>query len=345
MPFILKFLRDGVIVLAIAVVFVAILEFAARLYLQRDQIHLQKISKSFYHEDHLQPTDRYFYQLNRKLFWTYKPNLAIPFSESHTHRKWTFRTNAAGFRVENLDTPSNTDEEFSILSFGDSCTAGLEAAANYTNVLGQLIQESDPNKKVVIRNFAVGGYTSHQGLHSVSSEVSGTDKVSLALIHFGHNDTTAGFLGIPDKELSLVTMYRLRIRKFLQRAHLALFAHSLVLESSFASEFIPRVGPDDFKTNIRSMINELQARGARVVLINSIHAKVFREHPDSDALALGEIANDTNSLFINVADVAMKFEGHQFFNAPERGDDIHPSPLGHRRLGEYIYARITRVSN
>lgn len=99
--------------------------------------------------------------LNRSdpdLFWSMKPNVSIEYGWA------TVTTNSLGLRAPEIG--AKAENEYRILSMGESTTFGMEAANHqtYTDRLGALLQEKLPDKKVVAINAGVSAYSSFQSL-------------------------------------------------------------------------------------------------------------------------------------------------------------------------------------
>lgn len=324
----------------------------------RNPSEFEPLKERLYYSWHMQPVEPRLFDLDSTLLWKYHPGFALTFLEPRTGRTFPFRVDENGFRDESgagVKNAAGGGKGFVLLSLGDSCTAGLEVEENYTKILARKLSET--GLPVAVMNAGTSGYSTLQGVRVLDEVLKKGVKPTLAIVHFGHNDSTAGLRGIPDKDLTVWTLYQLRLRKWLTHSYLAvsLFAW---LQGEATDERTPgliagRVNVDDFRQNLIEIVRKLKAAGARVVLVNSVRTLPLEGVPDLEKLRKDiaylerynatafAVAYEEGAAFYDAYEALRPLGNEAFFNAFPT-DPTHPGPEGHRRIAEGLFKQLVR---
>ncbi|MBW2542063.1 MAG: hypothetical protein JRF15_08230 [Deltaproteobacteria bacterium] len=222
-----------------------------------------------------------------------------------------------------------------LIVLGDSCSRLVSSGLPYS-AYAQVELGSDDWE---VLNASVPGYSSHQGLRWLQSQLLAADPDVVA-IYFGWNDhwrTT----GRTDREYErLIRPGRLRLLNLLSRR-------------SDPPPF--RVPPDEYRENLQSMIDEVIEAGGRVVLIAAPHrfAEKNQRHYVADAQLLPE--DDAPAIHRSYLDIVREFGGREgvavlgadviFDTLGEtpplfRNDGVHLTEAGQRAMGALIAEQI-----
>ncbi len=177
--------------------------------------------------------------------------------------------NAQGFRGPELPT-SKSASSYRVFAVGDSNTLGWagEDGPNWPEYLGELLQaRAGESREVSVINAGVWGYSSYQGVLRFRETL--PYEPDVALISFGSND--AHPVGEPDRDYSLTSavgsvffdraLSRLRVGRLL----FGLFSGFGRTGSS--AEMTRRVPLEDYRDNLRTIVQEARSAGIEVVLL------------------------------------------------------------------------------
>lgn len=282
-----------------------------------------------------------FYQPDRELGWTLRPNL------HWTERDMVepFHTNASGHRTTSVgeDTPA-------VDCIGDSSTFGYGSkdGATYPAVLARLLQEP-------VRNLGVPGYTS-QSARLVARERD--DPAPVTVIMVGFNDHFPAYR-TAESEL------------WIRRAAHACFASRVcALMFDYLArpradtrpplvEFTPSVPPDAFRRNLTEAVRTLRDKGSEPILLvyppilsdEDTRAGVasFWKHPrplvDANIDSHPEYQRLTREVGeaegVLVVDLEPVFEAAG--NETLHIDWVHPNDRGYRKIAEAIVEPVRRL--
>ncbi|HMN69862.1 MAG TPA: SGNH/GDSL hydrolase family protein [Bdellovibrionales bacterium] len=345
--------RDGAIVLFITVCLLAAGEWIARLTIFRDPEHFASVTARYYSVVHRQPIMPATFDLDSELLWRMKPHQDAVRFERETGTTWLFQTDLKGRRIEAATTAGVGSELFEIATLGDSCTLALESSISYSGALARILQNRHPERKVTLTNLGVSGYSILQGHRAFKKYLEDGGRPQLVLIHGGHNDSNGPFLGKLDRELTILTMYRLRLRDMLKSSRLAVaLFHALAPGSGHGTENGARVPADEFEAHLREIIAAVRERGGKVVLIPPTMAKSapgwIPEYDRGESLighneytrVMYKLAAETGSIYVDTTSVARGLGDRRFFHDIDGGDNIHPGLSGHAALGAAIAAKL-----
>ena len=266
--------------------------------------------------------ERGYFDPDQTLFWKPRPN-----------RNPSLQRAANLVHPDFPIAPRGTRKRVIVL--GDSCSrlvlSGLPYSASVQAELGEDGWE--------VLNASVPGYSSHQGLRWLRSQLLAADP-DIVAIYFGWNDhwrTT----GRTDRQYEQSS----------RPSHLRLF--DLLRGRPDPPPF--RVSRHEYRENLRSMVDEVVRAGGRVVLIAAPYRFVEKNQqryvadayllPDDDALALHRSYLDVVREFVGMEAVAVLGVDVVFDSLGEtppllRDDGIHFTNEGHRVMGALLAEQI-----
>jgi lysophospholipase L1-like esterase len=224
---------------------------------------------------------------NPILIWRGRPSYSGTTAYQRGGVENAFSHNRLGFR----DDEPKADAALQVLNIGDSATWGLNLARQnqtYSAQLEQLLQDQG-TRAVEVFNAGTIGYSSLQGVRFLQyhAESLGADVVT---VYLGNNDPAAGGMKDADRSPELLAGLRAALSRnvfylLLQKACLSLRAQEATQRSQdleqqmsegmgtiFQSrevfyDKLARVTPDQYETNLRTMVELVRDRGQRVVLL------------------------------------------------------------------------------
>jgi lysophospholipase L1-like esterase len=286
-------------------------------------------------------------QYDPLLFWRLRPN-------RHSERLGQV-TNSLGLRGP--EVPAKTDDEFRILSLGESTTYGWKVA--YEDCYSALLEthlDSVEGKQVRVVNAGVPGYTVVQGY--VYLKFHGVDlEPDAVLLYFGYNDfldvafrekrVAAGkraASGVTDLELfNLRRRFTSRLRDWTyQHSNLARLVGSLMHgakepapggpgEPAAAGEHgvrvqynMARVPEDDRRTALEGILDLCETRGIDLVVIVPWYLG-FDEHVP----LLRRFASEHGVTIVDLPSILTTVPGpkQRYFR-----DSSHPNEEGHKQI-------------
>jgi lysophospholipase L1-like esterase len=324
-----------------------------------------------------------FLRYDAALGWTGRPGAKIMHLEE--------RLNARGLRG-----PDFSDEKppgvVRIVAMGDSCTFNVQFADVNRKVplialndpvpalLSRLLATQDtPGRRFEIINAGVLGYSTLQGVRYLRRDVRRWHP-DVILIRYGWNDHWAREPGLGIRPEPRNGALR-RIYWQLLQSRLYAFMKRLIATALGPTNFahpaekpVPmggapptsamRVPPDEFVFNLRLMIREARAEGARVILMNApmgtavesfLRSKslrpflrslgygsledIFRVHRRYNALS-AKVAREEDVPFIDL-DAAFAARGRAALFGPT--EVIHSNGEGNRLIAEMIFEELRRL--
>jgi lysophospholipase L1-like esterase len=207
------------------------------------------------------------YERDPTLFWRMVKNGRVS-----GYVRGGVRTNALGLRGADPPIPKPADT-YRIVGLGDSCVFGLgiaEDAAVYGAVFAQELAPSLAPRRVEWVNAGVSGYSSLQGLRLLE-RLGPTLQPDLVLACFGLNDYLYA-AAAADAELRIAPAWLLAVQNALQHSALfrwiaGRFSGDPPRSSHVASVPPRRVGPDEFRDNLRAIVRTARGLGAEVMLL------------------------------------------------------------------------------
>jgi lysophospholipase L1-like esterase len=269
-----------------------------------------------------QALERGYLEPDPTLFW--KPRL---------NRNPRFRRAANLVHPDSPIAPRGTRQRLIVL--GDSCSrlvlSGLPYSASVQAELG------DDDWEVL--NASVPGYSSHQGLLWLRSQLLAADP-DVVVVYFGWNDHWRTS-GRTDKQYEqTIRPSRLRLLNLLSRR-------------PDPPPF--RVTPDEYRENLGSIIDEVVRAGGRVVLVAAPYRFVEKNQQRYVANAYLLPEDDAVAIHRSYLDIVREFRGREgvailgadvlldtLGESPQllRDDGIHFTNIGNRVMGALIAEQV-----
>jgi lysophospholipase L1-like esterase len=275
---------------------------------------------------------------------------------------------------------------YRILSLGDSCTFGIVTTTVFEYIpepyparLERMVAERAGAGKVEVLNAGVAGYTSFQGVMLLRTKLRGLHP-GLITVRYGWNDHFMGAMGPGHSFREPEGAFALAAQDLLLRTKLYPFVKRLDLEiqalhpppkpsiESIPKEWKPTVPLEQYKHNLRRMVELGRSQGAAVWLLTSPHAFLI----DSNRGHYDQFRKTFNGQSILVWNAIPTFERlieiHESYNAATREvgaelgvpvvdmdaiyrqhaseplftayDIPHPTQEGHNLEAEALYERL-----
>jgi lysophospholipase L1-like esterase len=262
--------------------------------------------------------------------------------------------NGQGFRGPDFraEKPAGT---LRIACLGDSVTFG-RPDANFPEALQKTLTEQ-LGRPVEALNFGVPGYSSYQGL-KLLPHVLADYHPDVVIILFGWNDHWLA-KGFPDKDqvVSAVKvppranpLRRLRLYQFILRAV------SIARTGLSAPAPVPRVSPDDYRANLKAMVELCHQSGAQPILATAPSAIASGQVPEfllslhfiNSASDLGRLHDQYNVIvrnagldapLIDLDQAFQKADLKTLFNDPAK-DVVHPNAAGYQLITNELARRL-----
>jgi len=243
--------------------------------------------------------------------------------------------NRAGFRSREF-TPKPPGV-FRILALGDSCTFGITALDQgfylkepYPQRLERLANEHREPGKLEVMNAGVPGYTSFHGVMLLRTRLR-TLAPDLVTVRFGWNDHLTPQAAMANAFREPQTAFARRLEDVALRTELYPFSKRLGMElrewldgphasapPKLPTQWTPTVPLDEYKHNLRRIVEIAHGRGANVWLLTSPDA-LLTPADLARYEALPADANARTMLNLNaIPSFARLSEVHQTYNAATR---------------------------
>jgi lysophospholipase L1-like esterase len=288
------------------------------------------------------------------LLWRLRPNL--------NHAVWDFTvlsTNAQHYRSD-YPIGSKAKGTTRIVCVGDSVTFGYRVPVVWPDrpddydrawlpfpmLLEKELRAANPGRSIEVIAMAAPGYTSHQGLTWLRSDID-TLEPNLLVVSFGWND--ASFSDVADREAIRTNWYAVAVRWLID--HSQAFAHATRWlrsgqqpASAPARRPVPRVSDQEYVNNIREIVGLGRSRQIGVVVLaapyrdsvtNPAEAKVMIHYREQLRAAM---VNDQIP-FLELPELTEK--GYPA-NEGLFGELIHPNHMGHRLIASELLKLFTR---
>jgi len=157
-----------------------------------------------------------------------------------------------------------------LVFMGDSCTQ----FGHYDQALAWLLKKRH-GTNLRYANLAVAGWSTYQGRVQLERDVLGATP-RVVTIYYGWNDHWIGF-GIEDKTVRRIK--KIFSSRFSSLRLVQLFTKGLVALGTRQTAFPNRVSLEDFKENLRVMVEEASAAGIRPMLLTAPTSIVEGDEP------------------------------------------------------------------
>lgn len=276
-----------------------------------------------------------FLERDPLLFWKPRPNVA-----GH---------NSLGLYGDEIAVPKPPGI-FRIVALGDSCTHF--GPRPYPARLEEMLEVKTPRRFEVV-NAAVLGWTSHQGLKRLETEVPDWQP-DLLTVYFGWNDHYLA-RGFTDREQPVVSPGLANLERLLAHSRLWSWLRALTTSDTPPERLDRfRVPPEDYADNLRAMKNEANRLGAEIWFLTTPHALdlgipafLVESGEVADPAKLLEIHRDYNDIVrrvgrelgVRVVDLAREIDRMDKTILFE-DDHIHLSDRGRTLAAAILYATL-----
>ncbi len=265
-----------------------------------------------------------------RLFWRLRPGFHPTLIEGRIGPsapiRFTMSTTPSGFRAPGPEGP------LSVVCLGDSCTFGL----------GVEDGETFPARLAAatglgVLNAGIPGYSAYQGRRLLEERIASW-RPREVVIQFGWNDA-AVWDGRSDAEHAALLargpgiLFRSRLVQLLASL-LPRRSAGTARETSAAGR--PRLTPEEFGDELRSMIKLSRSEGARPLLVlwpARYHLRGIRVPPHLDVIR--RVAADEGVPLVDLFEVFSRSGGAALY-----ADAIHANAAGHRAVADAIAAAL-----
>jgi lysophospholipase L1-like esterase len=268
------------------------------------------------------------------LFWKLRPGLPPTLIEGRIGPsdpiRFTLSTTPAGFRSPGPEDP------LSVVCVGDSCTFGLGVGDGET-FPARLAAATG----LGVLNAGVPGYSAFQGRRLLGERI-GSWRPRDVVIQFGWNDA-AVWDGRSDEEHAALLA---RGPGLLYRSRLVQLLASLLPKSSrgagdrSAGAARPRLTPEEFGDELRSLIRLARSRGARPILVlwpARYHLRAIRVPRHLDVIR--HVASEEGAPLVDLFDVFSRHGGDSLY-----ADAVHANAAGNRAVADALARVLTGSS-
>ena len=286
-----------------------------------------------------------YFKKDASLFWRLRPDIR---EGTDFLVPGQYRTNSLGLRGPEL-TIDTTASQLRIACFGNSCTFGwrLSETETYPGQLEQILNENIASGDATVFNCGVPGYSSFQGWKFMQELVPNL-RPQYVTICYGWNDHWAAGFDIEDKKQRSSPQWVLDIQNAASASYLYRATKYLLLSRSEKSREYSynrqsptyRVSLDDYRANLRSMINYCLTRNIRPIILT---APIPDIEPGVDTpmevyhmlyCQIGVFVAE--EMGVPVVDAASMFVEHpEFWDDPKK-DFIHYNAKGARFIAEQV---------
>lgn len=276
------------------------------------------------------------------LLWRLKPNLQ--------HVVWDYTVVSTNAQHLRSDYPIGAKPKGTIrvVCLGDSVTFGFRVPVvwpdkpteydpewlPYPGLLEKHLRAANPGRNLEVITMAVPGYTSHQGLAWLRSEIKALEP-DLLTINFGWNDVSLS--DAPDRETVKTNWYAVTTRWVID--HSQAFAHiTKWLRSkrqvAGVGRSVSRVSQQEHLDNFSEMVEVGRRQGAGVVVIGAFYRDRVTNPPETELMsnyreALRSAMQKVDVPFLEIAELT---EASYPVNERWFGEPIHPNHMGHRLI-------------
>ena len=282
------------------------------------------------------------------LFWRFRPDRNIT---SRFFQDKTYHINRLGLRGPDINAAKTLPR---LITLGNSCTFGWGVPLEQT--YARQLQRNLGNRYEVI-NGAVPGYTSFQGKTFLEEDLIKLQP-DIITVMFAWNDHWAAASQIPDKDQELPPEFILGLQNFMSRLHFYRFLKKTLLsavetdpDSTFdRSRIVYRVGPGDFRANLKEICAFARENGAVPVLLTSPVPALETYYPPGARSPMHAFHEKYNRIVreiseeddIPLVDLAREFDSYDGLWDDAKKDPIHFNARGHELAAKLIADFIER---
>jgi lysophospholipase L1-like esterase len=266
-----------------------LLEMVARWASFRPTYHYHEVENVYWEDQNT----LLLYLPDPEVFWRLRPGIRmkatvagrVDWARPDPPRRYTWEIGVSPKGFRGPDFPrSKPPGELRVACFGDSRTLGegLDEGETYPKRLAQLLEERFPGRSIRVINLGQDGWSSHQGVRLLESEVVDFSP-DVAVFAFGVNDADTDW-GVSDevrassidrrKVAAQSVLYRSLLfywaGKELQEARAHLFGKTRATRR-WEGRWKParaRVSPADYDRNVRAFIRGCRRRGIVPVVLS-----------------------------------------------------------------------------
>jgi len=293
---------------------------------------------------------------DQKVGWRQKPNLHTSFL------KIPLQTNEWGWRATSILALDESTKKIVILGPSSSFGWGVKKEETYAFQLETLLRKETG---VSVLNAGQIGYSSYQGRHVLSPKQLDTVHPGIVIVAYGINDldkhrfyfqnnsTDKKEFAKPKSGFAVWTANIIRLDPFLNAMTKAIGVISTKINSP-TEQGLVRVPIDDFKENLRAIIDMVHAQGSSVILLTTttnLQPFLSSETNKTKKEELRRLINgipEYNDAVFEIAKEKQVIAGDidQWFGNENRSsffvDPIHFSSLGNALIAEGLHQLITK---
>jgi lysophospholipase L1-like esterase len=199
---------------------------------------------------------------------------------------------------------------------------------------------ANPGRNIEVITMAVPGYSSHQGLAWLRRDI---DRLNpdLLTVSFGWND--ASFSDVPDRKAIKTNSSAVGVRWLVD--HSQAFAHATrwlrsrePVKPNVPFRPASRVNEGEYVRNMLAIVQLVQNRGARAIVIAAPYRDVVATAPEGKSMpfyraALRKTMEQHRVPFLEILELTEKAHPS---NEGWFGERIHPNHMGHRLIASEL---------
>lgn len=281
------------------------------------------------------------------LFWRMKANVKNleqkSAESSGEHLVTHISTNALGMRDEEI--ADRSAGELRVLVMGDSSIFGhgVELQDTFVKQLEAKLRKAEPTRTIHVYNGGVSGYSSFQG-RILFAELLPKIKPDAVILAYYFSDVIPD--AMPDRARVPPADATSALGRLLSKSSIYQFIRDEMQKrandrADHGGALVARVTVEEYKDNMRSMVESATAQGARCMfLLLDPRADPVPPEQKPYREALRDLAAERKVPLVDM-------EG-PFTHAANRAalflDDVHPSPTGNVIIAEHLAATLKTVT-
>lgn len=286
-----------------------------------------------------------FFEKDQSLFWRLRANIR---EGTEFLVPGSYRTNSLGLRGQEPQVDSN-GSQLRVACFGNSCTFGWRQAEAdaYPMQIESLLNKRKPDANVQVFDCGIPGYSSFQGQKFLQEKFP-VLKPQYVTLCFGWNDHWAAGFDIEDKKQQMPPQWVLEIQNIASQSYVYRAAKYALLSSSEKSREYTynrqsptyRVSLDDYRDNLRDMVNYCLNHNAKPIIITAPVADIDPGKDNSMETyhllycQIGVMVGQ--EMGVPVVDAAAMFVEHPEFWDDPKADFIHYNAKGAAFIAEQV---------
>ncbi|MFC1620799.1 SGNH/GDSL hydrolase family protein [Candidatus Omnitrophota bacterium] len=260
--------------------------------------------------------------------------------------------NSQGFRDSKEIDSFKRKDTFRIVCIGDSVTFGVPITLNrsrdtFPKLLEKSLNQLQMRKNFEVINAGVPGFTSYQGLQYLKYYLI-KYKPDLVISQFEINDA-AEALYFADKDQKLQPDWSIAAQNFLNKSKSYRLLGKIIFYVKYrffcnadnCKGNKKRVTPDDYKNNLREMIEIGKENGFKVIFLPPVFFEPTEKELEGRISTNKKYSFPKEALYVDTYSAFKKREAiarSLFF------DDCHLTPEGHKILAEEILKHLTEAT-